>query len=108
MSVAGRGHFRLVRGVKTSRADETWPGYGIWAFAGPGQSAELVSQVQQMRDLLECAWPAVLDAARQPQRAARAGRRPVSACARLGRWLWEGGLVWLTLLRNVGVRRRRS
>ena len=28
--------------------------------------AESVSQVQQMRDLLECAWPAVLDAARQP------------------------------------------
>jgi transposase len=28
--------------------------------------AESVSQVQQMRDLLECAWPVVLDAARQP------------------------------------------
>ncbi len=28
--------------------------------------AEQVAQVQQMRDLLECAWPAVLDAARQP------------------------------------------
>jgi hypothetical protein len=27
-----------------------------------------VSQVQQMRDLLECVWPAVLDAARQPFR----------------------------------------
>jgi transposase len=30
--------------------------------------AETVSQVQQMRDLLECVWPAVLDAARQPFR----------------------------------------
>jgi hypothetical protein len=28
--------------------------------------AEQTAQVQQMRDLLECAWPAVLDAARQP------------------------------------------
>jgi transposase len=28
--------------------------------------AESAGQVQQMRDLLECAWPAVLDAARQP------------------------------------------
>ena len=28
--------------------------------------ADQVAQVQQMRDLLECAWPAVLDAARQP------------------------------------------
>src|SRR5215469_10450190 len=28
--------------------------------------AEHTAQVQQMRDLLECAWPAVLDAARQP------------------------------------------
>jgi transposase len=28
--------------------------------------AEQVAQVQQMRDLLECVWPAVLDAARQP------------------------------------------
>jgi transposase len=31
---------------------------------------EAGSQVQQMRDLLECAWPAVLDAARQPFRSA--------------------------------------
>src|ERR1022692_5316183 len=30
--------------------------------------AETVSQVQQMRDLLECVWPAALDAARQPFR----------------------------------------
>jgi transposase len=30
--------------------------------------AEMVSQVQQMRDLLECVWPAALDAARQPFR----------------------------------------
>jgi transposase len=28
--------------------------------------AEHIEQVQQMRDLLECAWPAVLDTARQP------------------------------------------
>ena len=28
--------------------------------------ADQVAQVQQMRDLLECVWPAVLDAARQP------------------------------------------
>jgi len=29
-------------------------------------AADQVAQVQQMRDLLECVWPAVLDAARQP------------------------------------------
>jgi len=28
--------------------------------------AESASQVQQMRDLLERAWPAILDTARQP------------------------------------------
>jgi transposase len=27
---------------------------------------EAGSQIQQMRDLLECAWPAALDTARQP------------------------------------------
>jgi hypothetical protein len=31
---------------------------------------EAGSQVQQMRDLLECAWPAALDTARQPFRSA--------------------------------------
>ena len=31
---------------------------------------EAGSQIQQMRDLLECAWPAALDTARQPFRSA--------------------------------------
>ena len=41
-------------------------GCGTWASAGPGWSPSRSAQVQQMRDLLECVWPAVLDAARQP------------------------------------------
>ncbi len=46
--------------------DQTW---GRLRHLGARRArlvAEGVSQVQQMRDLLECAWPAVLDAARQP------------------------------------------
>ena len=37
--------------------------------------AEQTAQVQQVRDLLECAWPAVLDAARQPSSAPPGMRR---------------------------------
>jgi transposase len=47
-------------------ADEQW---GRLRHLGARRAqlvAESVGQVQQMRDLLECAWPAVLDAARQP------------------------------------------
>jgi transposase len=46
--------------------DETWGRLRHLGIRRARLVAESVSQVQQMRDLLECAWPAVLDAARQP------------------------------------------
>ena len=48
------------------RADETWGRLRHLGIRRARLVAESVSQVQQMRDLPECAWPAVLDAARQP------------------------------------------
>ena len=36
-------------------------GCGIWGRAGNGLITEATACVQQLRDLLECAWPAVLD-----------------------------------------------
>ena len=47
-------------------ADETWA--RLWHLGARRARliAEHTAQVQQMRDLLECAWPGVLDAARQP------------------------------------------
>jgi transposase len=49
-------------------ADATWGRLRQLGIRRARLVAESVSQVQQMRDLLECAWPAVLDAARQPFR----------------------------------------
>jgi hypothetical protein len=47
-------------------ADETWGRLRHLGIRRARLVADSVSQVQQMRDLLECVWPAVLDAARQP------------------------------------------
>lgn len=47
-------------------ADATWARLRQPGICRARLVAESVSQVQQMRDLPECAWPAVLDAARQP------------------------------------------
>jgi transposase len=47
-------------------ADETWSQLRHLGARRARLIAEQVAQVQQMRDLLECAWPAVLDTARQP------------------------------------------
>jgi transposase len=47
-------------------ADATWARLRQLGIRRARLVAGSVSQVQQMRDLLECAWPAVLDAARQP------------------------------------------
>jgi transposase len=49
-------------------ADETWARLRHLGIRREQLLTEVGSQVQQMRDLLECAWPAVLDAARQPFR----------------------------------------
>jgi len=48
--------------------DETWGRLRHLGARREQLVEETVSQVQQMRDLLECVWPAVLDAARQPFR----------------------------------------
>ena len=48
--------------------DETWGRLRHLGARREQLPAETVSQVQQMRDLLECVWPAVLDTARQPFR----------------------------------------
>ncbi len=47
-------------------ADATWARLRQLGIRRARLVAESVSQVPQMRDLPECAWPAVLDAARQP------------------------------------------
>ncbi len=48
--------------------DETWARLRHLGARREQLITEAGSQVQQMRDLLECAWPAALDAARQPFR----------------------------------------
>jgi transposase len=47
-------------------ADELWGRLRHLGVRRARLVAEQTAQMQQMRDLLECAWPAVLDAARQP------------------------------------------
>jgi hypothetical protein len=49
-------------------ADETWGRLRHLGTRREQLITEAGSQIQQMRDLLECAWPAALDAARQPFR----------------------------------------
>ncbi|MEJ7698104.1 MAG: IS110 family transposase [Pyrinomonadaceae bacterium] len=48
--------------------DETWARLRHLGARREQLITETSSQVQQMRDLLECVWPAVLEAARQPFR----------------------------------------
>jgi transposase len=91
-------------------ADETWARLRHLGIRRARLVAGQTAQVQQMRDLLECAWPAVLDAARQPfksttwhaaltvalaraadgdlERVTRLGRRRFDAAARrqVARW----------------------
>src|SRR5436190_10858422 len=51
-------------------ADETWARLRHLGARREQLITEAGSQIQQMRDLLECAWPAALDTARQPFRSA--------------------------------------
>ena len=51
-------------------ADETWARLRHLGTRREQLLTEAGSQLQQMRDLLECAWPAALDAARWPFRSA--------------------------------------
>ena len=48
--------------------DETWARLRHLGARREQLITEVGSQVQQMRDLLECVWPAALDTARQPFR----------------------------------------
>jgi transposase len=48
--------------------DETWARLRHLGVRREQLITEAGGQVQQMRDLLECAWPTVLDTARQPFR----------------------------------------
>jgi transposase len=77
-------------------ADETWARLRHLGIRRARLIAEQTAQVQQMRDLLECAWPAVLEAARQPFKSttwhaalsvalARAAGGDLSQVTRLGR-----------------------
>src|SRR5215469_12631469 len=77
-------------------ADETWARLRQLGGRRARLMDEHTAQVQQMRDLLECAWPAVLDAARQPFKTttwhaaltvalARAATGDLSRVTRLGR-----------------------
>ena len=50
--------------------DETWARLRHLGARREQLITEVGGQVQQMRDLLECAWPAALDTARQPFRSA--------------------------------------
>jgi transposase len=51
-------------------ADETWARLRHLGVRREQLITEAGSQIQQMRDLLECAWPAALGTARQPFRSA--------------------------------------
>lgn len=77
-------------------ADETWARLRHLGIRRGRLIAEQTAQIQQMRDLLECAWPAVLEAARQPFKSttwhaalsvalARAAGGDLSQITRLGR-----------------------
>lgn len=55
-----------LRCYRPEPADAAWARLRQLGIRRARLVAEQVAQVQQMRDLLECAWPAVLDAARQP------------------------------------------
>jgi len=50
--------------------DETWGRLRHLGTCREQLITEAGSQIQQMRDLLECVWPAALQAARQPFRSA--------------------------------------
>ena len=55
-----------LRCYRPEPADAAWARLRQLGIRRARLVAEQVAQVQQMRDLLECAWPAVLEAARQP------------------------------------------
>jgi transposase len=65
-------------------ADETWGRLRHLGARREQLITEAGSQIQQMRDLLECAWPAALDTARQPFRSATWAAAVPVICGRDG------------------------
>src|SRR6202007_2858099 len=104
-------------------ADETWARLRHLGVRRARLIAEHTAQVQQMRDLLECAWPAVLDAARQPfksttwhaaltvalaraadgdlSRVTRLGRRRFDAAVRRQVARWDAAHPWQKIIDGV-------
>jgi transposase len=104
-------------------ADETWARLRHLGARRARLIAEQTAQVQQMRDLLECAWPAILDAARQPfksttwhaaltvalaraadgdlERVTRLGRRRFDAAARRQVVRWHAVHPWQKIIDGV-------
>jgi transposase len=103
-------------------ADATWARLRQLGIRRARLVAEQVAQVQQMRDLLECAWPAVLDAARQPfksttwhaalsvaltradgdlARVTRLGRRRFDAATRRQVARWDAVHPWRKIIDGV-------
>jgi hypothetical protein len=80
-------------------ADETWARQRHLGVRRARLAAESVSQVQQLRDLFKCAWPAVLDTALQPFKPATRHAARTVALARaedgdLGRVPGSAGGAW--------------
>jgi transposase len=103
-------------------ADATWAQLRQLGIRRARLIAGAVSQVQQMRDLLECAWPAVLEAARQPfksttwhaaltialtrgdgdlARVTRLGRRRFDAAVRRQVARWDAVQPWRKIIDGV-------
>jgi transposase len=64
--------------------DETWGRLRHLGARREQLIVEMVSQVQQMRSLLECVWPAALDTARQPFRSRTWAAAMTVICGRDG------------------------
>lgn len=111
---------RLVAGLHCyvpDQADETWARLRQLGARRERLVTEATACVQQMRDLLECAWPGVLEAAADPFRStnwcaalAVVLRHCQGRPERLGRWTlarFEAAVV-KELPRWGGIRRRRA
>lgn len=105
-----------LRGYVPERADETWGRLRHLGARRERLVTEATACVQQVRDLLECAWPAVLEAAAKPFESSnwcaalavvldRCGGHP-ERLARLGLARFESA-VCRELARWGGQRRRR-
>jgi transposase len=64
--------------------DETWGRLRLLGTRREQLTTEMVSQVQQMRALLECVWPASLDTAKHPFRSVTWAAAMSEVCERDG------------------------